>query len=109
VSLTRLLSLVALLCTFQGCAYYYSNEPHKRYSTVRVTDIEGHPISQWIAEGFVARTERGYKFKAVERLSGPPFPQAIHYPMGRQIEIGGPNIVVSRCGKPLWLYRIEGP
>src|SRR4051812_23704582 len=68
---TRLLLLCAALICFSSCAVIYSAERPKRYSVVRVTDIEGHLIGQWIAEGFVAQTEHGYKFKAVERLSGP--------------------------------------
>ena len=108
VSLARLLLLFTLACSFSGCVYFYSLEPEKRYSVVRVTDIEDKLISEWIAEGFVAKTEHGYKFNAVERVSGPPFPQHIRYPHGRFMEIGGPNIIVTRCGKPLWLYRLHG-
>lgn len=71
-------------------------------------NIEGRLIAEWVAEGFCARTETGYKFKAVQRTTGAPFPQEIHYPYGRQIEVGGQNIVVSRTGKPRWLYELEG-
>src|SRR3954465_1311443 len=103
----RSLLLCLLACALSGCAFLYSQEPHKRYHRVRVTNIEGRLIAEWIAEGFVARTETGYKFKAVQRTTGQPFPQELHFPYGRQIEIGGQNIIVSRTGKPRWLYELE--
>jgi hypothetical protein len=32
----------------------------------------------------------------------------MRYPQGRKVVINGPNIVVMPCGKPQWLYEIEG-
>lgn len=104
----RLLLVCAALSTLSGCAFFYGHSPFQRYHLVRVTDIRGELVAEWVAEGFVARTERGYRFKAVERLSGGRYREEIHYPLGRQIEIGGQNIVVARTGKPLWLYQLEG-
>lgn len=106
------LLLACVLCLLAGalssCAFLYAQEPNKRYHRVRVTNIEGRLIAEWVAEGFVARTEVGYKFRAVQRNTGQPFPQEIHYPYGRQMEVGGQNIVVSRTGKPRWLYELHG-
>lgn len=104
----RSLLLCLLACALSSCAFLYSQEPNKRYHRVRVTDIEGKLIAEWVAEGFVGRTQAGYKFKAVQRNTGAPFPQEIHYPYGRQIEVGGQNIYVSRTGKPRWLYELQG-
>jgi len=104
----RFVLLCAIVFSLSGCALFCSVDPHKQYSTVRVTDIEGRLVAEWVAEGCVLRIENGYKFKAVERVSGPPFPQVMRYPLGRHMEISGPNIVVTRCGKPLWLYHLEG-
>jgi hypothetical protein len=64
-------------------------------------------VSDWIAEGRVVRTEVGYKFHAVERDTAPPYPQSIHYPEGRKMEISGPNLIVRPCGQPLWLYELR--
>jgi hypothetical protein len=108
MSPARFLLLLLTACAFSSCAFLYSHELHKRYHRVRVTNIEGRLVAEWIAEGFVEKTETGYKFNAVQRTSAPPYPQEIHYPYRRRIEVGGPNIYVSRCGKPLWLYRLEG-
>ncbi len=107
--LLRLFLLLAVTAPLQGCAFLYSLERERRYSLVRVSDIEGHTTAEWIAEGFVSQTNLGYQFRAVERVSGPPLRQEIHYPLRRRVEIGGVNIVVSRCGKPRWLYEMEGP
>src|SRR4051812_823727 len=67
VSYPRLVLLCAILCTLSSCAYYYSPPPEKPYWAVRVTDIEGRLVAEWIAEGSVHRTETGYQFKAVQR------------------------------------------
>ena len=104
----RLLLLLLVAALLPGCAFLYSHELHKRYHRIRVSDIEGKLVAEWIAEGYVAKTEIGYTFNAVQRTSGNPLPQEMHYPYRRKVEIGGQNIVVSRCGKPLWLYRLEG-
>jgi hypothetical protein len=68
-------------------------------------DPHGILIADYIAEGYVLRTSTGYRFKAVQRLSGPPFSKVSHYPYGRRIEASGPNIVVSRCPPPAWLLE----
>lgn len=104
----RPLLALLLALVLPGCAFLYSVEPHKRYHRIRVSNIEGKLIGEWIAEGYVAQTEIGYKFKAVQRRTGLPYVTEIHYPYGRQMEIGGQNVVVSRCGQPLWLYELKG-
>jgi hypothetical protein len=81
----------------------------KNYRSVRLTNPRGELITEWTAVGHVARTEdNGYRFRAVQRISAPPYPEEIHYPEGRIVEINGPTIIVHRCGKPLWLYEYEG-
>ena len=107
----RLTPLLLALALLSGCATSYTNNiftRHRLYRKVRVTDPEGRLIADWIAEGGVWRHGTGYRFKAVERRTGPPHPQFIQYPQGRNVIINGPNIVVMPCGKPLWLYKIDG-
>ena len=107
---SRLLPFLLVL-SLTGCAVSYTNNLFTRnrpYRKVRVTDTEGYLIADWIAEGHVWRHGNGYRFKAVQRLSGPPYAQLTKYPQGRKIILNGPNIVVFPCGKPEWLYRLEG-
>ena len=101
VNFSRTLLLLLAACALVGCETAGSHQSSKKYRRVRVTDPRGDLIADWTAEGFVARTERGYRFRAVERVSGPPFVQVNHYPRGRRI-------VVTPAGKPLWLYQLHG-
>jgi hypothetical protein len=103
----RLVLLLLAACSFSGCAFLYSIETDKRYHRVRVTNIQGKLVAEWIAEGYVARTEVGYRFRAVQRTTGTPYPQQMRYPYGRMMEVGGQNIVVTRCGPPRWLYELR--
>jgi hypothetical protein len=112
VTLSRLvlLFLLATLIATTGCSNYWAQytDPARKYYRVRVTNPRGELIADYIAENRPARTERGFRFKAVERLSSPPFQREMRYPRGRIIEVAGPNILVARCGKPLWLYELDG-
>ena len=105
-----LLFLLATLIATTGCSSYWArySDPARMYYRVRVTNPRGELIADYIAENRPSRTERGYRFKAVERLSSPPYQLEMRYPRGRTIEVAGPNIVVTRCGKPLWLYHVDG-
>jgi hypothetical protein len=105
VTLSRLLLALGLLFFGAGCAFLddYSTETYYR---VLVTDPRGHLIADWIAKGHVHRIETGYRFRAVERLTAPPWPKLIRYPRGRIVEASGPNITVTRCAKPLWLETV---
>ena len=102
-SLLPLLALSVLLLGPLGCASD-PGFPSSLYYRVRVTDPRGHFIADWVAQGFVRSTERGYRFRAVERQTAPPFPETIRYPLGRIVEANGPNILIQRCGEPLWHY-----
>lgn len=102
----RLLLLLLIVCGFAACQHEddgYRIAP--RFYLVQVTDYRGHLVAQWVAHGYPIRTDRGYKFEAVERVSGPPFVQRIRYPEGHKEEVGGPNIVITRCGEPRWHYE----
>jgi len=107
VKLTRPLLLLLALVLIAGCADPFSRLIPPAYYRVRVTDPRGILIADWIAVGYVARTETGYRFKAVERLATAPHPQVARYPHGRHAEASGPNIIVARCGEPLWLYEMK--
>jgi hypothetical protein len=93
-----------------GCNTFHLADytgPRKAYRRVRVTNPRGELIADWIAQGHVWRTERGFRFRAVERLSAPPNMISVRYPQGRMVEAAGPNITVARAGTPLWIYEME--
>jgi hypothetical protein len=96
----RLLLLLAALALTTGCA---SN----RYTMLRVTDHRGGLIAEWVARGYVKRTDQGYRITAVERISGPPHSLLSKYPDGWHTTVTGPHILRWRCGQPYWLYEYE--
>ena len=105
----RLLPILALALVFSGCAYM--NTPFTRsrmYRKVHVTDLQGHLIADWIAEGYVWSYAPGYRFRAVERRSGGPIPVVSRYPNGRDVKVVGPVVVVMPCEKPQWLTELDG-
>ena len=100
VKIARPLLVLLALVLFGGCAGWGDGHTYYR---VRVTDPRGTLIADWIAIGWVERIEGGYRFRAVQRLSGAPYPKLIRYPEGRLVEASGPNILVARCAPPAWL------
>lgn len=105
----RLLPLLLLALILGGCAY--TNNPFTRsrlYRKVHITDLQGHLIADWIAEGPVWSYAPGYRFRAVERQSGGPIPVVSRYPNGRNVKVSGPVITVMPCEKPEWLVKIDG-
>jgi hypothetical protein len=107
----RFLPFLLAVLFLSGCATSYTSNVFTRnqvYRKVRVTGVEGDLIADWVAEGHVWRYGKGYRFKAVERRTGGAYPQRFTYPQGRKVIIDGPNIAVMPCGKPEWLYRIDG-
>ena len=105
-----LLFLLATLIATTGCSNYWEQYtgPHRKYYHVRVTNPRGELVADYIAEKRPFRTERGFRFKAVERTSPEPYQLNGRYPRGRLIEVGGPNIIVTRTEKPYWLYELDG-
>ena len=104
-----ILLLAVFLLAQTGC--YYTNNVFTRgrlYRKVVVTDLEGTLISSWIAEGPVWSYAPGYRFRAMERLSGGPIPVKTRYPNGWNVKVNGPNIVVMPCEKPQWLRDLDG-
>jgi hypothetical protein len=79
-----------------------------QYTKLTVTDHQGDRIATWIAEGHVARAEQGYRIRAVERTSGPPNEIYSQYPNGWRSIVIGPNIMMERVEKPLWLAELDG-
>lgn len=110
VKLPRLVIPVLLLpfLLLSGCQTDRYLSVYRKYYRVRVTNPRGEFIADYIAEGSVRRTERGYVFKAVERTTPTPYMVTNQYPRGRRIEAAGPNIVVTQSGKPEWLYQMDG-
>jgi hypothetical protein len=98
VNFLRPLLVVVAIAVFSGCAGFGGG-----YHQVRVTEPRGGLIADYITRGWVERIEGGYRFRALQRLSGGPWPQLIRYPEGRIVEATGPNILVARCGPPAWL------
>jgi hypothetical protein len=109
VKFSRLLLLSLAVLLLASCASYFerSNAPYRKYYRVRVTNVRGEIVADWVAEGRVAKTERGYAFRAVERTSAPPFMTNTRFPHGRKVSIGGANIVVTPADKPYWLFEMD--
>jgi hypothetical protein len=93
----KYLSLVAMLF-LSGC---------ETFTHIAVTDLQGEPISDWIAEGRVRKSDNGYLIKAVERRTPPPYPTLNRYPNGRAATVIGPNITLEEIDKPDWLSEME--
>ena len=111
VNRTRLIFSLLAAMALNGCATSYTNNiftRNRNYRRVRETDLQGHLIADYIAEGNVWRYGKGYRFKAMQRTNGGPIRVTSRYPQGRKLIIDGPNIVVMPCGKPQWLYEIDG-
>lgn len=110
VTLSRILVLLVAVLLISGCSSTLEKRsgPPQYYYRVRVTNLRGELVADWIAEGRVTRTERGYRFRAVERTSAPPYMTATQYPHGRRIEVTGANIVVTPASKPYWLFAMDG-
>ncbi len=106
-SFLLILPLLSLFfCT--GCEAIEFHHFPTHYYRVHVTNVRGELVADWIAEGKVWRTfENTYRFRAVERITAPPYSQYIRYPEGRHMEISGSNIIVTPCGTPLWRYEGE--
>jgi hypothetical protein len=99
--------ILLLLLLLAGCET--SKPPRKvEYTKFSVTDATGDPVSEWIAEGKVHKTETGYDITAVERHSSPPYPTTTHYPNGRKATVAGPNIILETVEKPAWLRQLDG-
>jgi len=99
-----LLSLFAVLA-MSGCQ---TPRRQAEYTKFQVTNYRNELVATWIAEGPTRRVGDGFKIRAVERTSGPPYPENTRYPNGWKTTVAGPHIVYWRCGKPLWLYEMDG-
>ena len=93
----RLPGLFMALLSLVGC--------QSNYTRLAVTNPRGERIADWVAVGPIIPLERGYRIKAVERLSGPPHPILTRYPDGWRTTVVGPNIHHWRCPAPAWLYE----
>ncbi len=97
---SRLLLLLAVLALSAGCTSGH-------YTKLRVTNARGEITAEWVARGYILRSELGYRITAVERLSGPPHSILSKYPDGWHTTVTGPHILHWHCGKPFWLYELE--
>lgn len=107
----RLLILLVFLVTLNGCVTTRRSNFITRnqvYRKIEVTDYQGKLVANWIAEGWVWRYGPGYRFVAMERFKGPPYPMRTRYPHGRKVTINAPNIIVTPIEKPEWLVRQDG-
>ena len=105
----RSLLLLAVVLLSAGCVTPLGRSKlPQHYRKVTITDHHGSLVAEWIAEGNVWRRGAGYKFTAVQRTSAPPFVTTSHFPQGRKVAIDGPHITVAPCGKPDWLYELDG-
>ena len=101
----KYLSLLAF-SLLAGCATPEPTGP-TQYTKLSVTDAEGDPVAEWIAEGPTTKTEQGYDIKAVERRTGPPDRIEKRYPNGRDTTVVGPNIILEKIEKPAWLKELD--
>jgi hypothetical protein len=110
VKFLRLAFLLLVAAAISGCvtAPLGRSAVRQPYYKVRVTDPQSYLVAEWIAEGEVRRHREGYRFKAVQRVSAPPFSIRSRYPQGRTVYAVGPHIVVQPVGKPHWLYELDG-
>ncbi len=101
--------LLAVVLLSAGCVTPVGRSKFpEHYRKITITDYHGNLVAEWIAEGNVPRRGEGYAFKAVQRTSAPPFVTTSHFPQGRKVSISGPHITVAPCGKPDWLYELDG-
>jgi len=77
------------------------------YWQVVTTDVEGCWIAEWIAEGDVEKSGRGYRFRAVQRRIFRPFALTFKYPLGRTVKVKAPNVIINPTQKPEWLRQLE--
>ena len=94
----KYLSLAAALMCLSGCT---------TFTEIKVTDLQGDPISTWVAEGRVKKMNGGYAIKAIERITPPPYPTTNRYPLGRAAMVVGPNITLQEIEKPEWVSEME--
>lgn len=103
--LRHMLLALGAVIAISGCQTRRGNV---EYTKFRVTNYRGELVANWIAEGSTRRVGDSFKIRAVERTSGAPYPQTTRYPNGWKTTVAGPHIVYWRCGKPLWLYELDG-
>jgi hypothetical protein len=111
VKLLRFFLLLTFVVTFNGCMLPRRSNIATRntpYRDVRVMDYQGHLVAAWVAEGRVWSHGPGYRFRAMERQSGGPFPTRTRYPYGRKVTVNAPNIIVTPRDKPEWLRARDG-
>jgi hypothetical protein len=95
VNLSRFAWLLLTLPFLAGC--------ETTYTRLRVTNPRGELIADWVARGYVWRTEEGYRITALERTDGRPYPKTTYYPDGWRTTVVGPYVRRWRCAKPGWL------
>lgn len=81
----------------------------KPYWRVVLTDFEGCYISEYIAEGKIAKMPdaEGYCIWAVQRRTFRPWILTYKYPLGRPVKVMGSNIIITPACKPLWLQETD--
>jgi hypothetical protein len=77
------------------------------YTRLTVTEFDGAPVSEWVAEGWVRKVDQGYAIRAVERhVAGPP-PVTRRFPNGWRTLVVGANILREEIDKPAWLVALD--
>ena len=94
----KLVPLFALLA-LTGC--------QTTYTRLSVTDFDGQPVSEFVAEGWVRRLDNGYAIRAVERRVEGPFPVTRRFPNGWRTTVVGANILMEEVEKPAWLAELD--
>ena len=73
---------------------------------VEADDVIGTLATRAVDAGFDVAIVTGDK--DFFQLVGGPIQVVTQYPNGRNVKVGGPNIVVMPCDKPMWLVKIDG-
>jgi hypothetical protein len=77
------------------------------YTRLTVTNYDGEPVSDFVAEGAINKREHGYDIRAVERYVEGPTPVTRRFPNGWRTTVVGANILVQEVDKPAWLAAID--
>ena len=77
------------------------------YTQLTVTNYDGEPVSEFVAEGPIYKREHGWDIRAVERHVVGPTSVRRRFPNGWRTTVVGANILVEQVGKPVWLEAMD--
>ena len=90
---------LTMLLSLSGC--------QTTYTRLTVTNYDGEPVSDFVAEGMIHKREHGWDIRAVERCVAGPTTVRRRFPNGWRTTVVGANILVEQVGKPAWLEAMD--